>query len=125
MNAQRAGREAAMLLKNSLPSSPKELKAHMRRIERVSSEIHTRHGVAPRSWRVKHLRRWLEHDSKDLSSKTRYNYFLTILKTLEVLQKSKDFKPFLLGSWCFSDGVIRTKKKTGRPMKKCFSFFIE
>ena len=112
-NPAAAAQQARLMLSRSLPGANKTVKDHMARAALIAEAIYINlEPIGPFKWRAKHLRWFLEHYTKQLSSPRRYDFFRTIRSIACVRGKWEDWEPFLRGSWEWPRGVGRHGKMT-------------
>lgn len=92
-------RQIRYLLKNSLNGSKTSIKIHVNRAEKIAASIWCRWHETPATWRLKHLLWFLNHSKNHLSQSTQYNYYLTIVRIINV-QKKHNWIERLNGIWC-------------------------
>lgn len=116
-NQQQAGRQAAALLRRSLPGAKRAARVHVRRAEHIGDAIWRRYQVAPAQWQVKHLRWFLEHHTRDLATTSRYDYWRTVRALIAALNRLTDWTPHLRGPWLRPTGDHHQPMGQGRRPK--------
>ncbi|MEA3411685.1 MAG: hypothetical protein U9R74_09110 [Pseudomonadota bacterium] len=114
-NQNQARRRIMNLVGLSRPGARQATRAHVERAGIVAEEIWRRYRVDHADWQVKHLRWFLEHKTRALSPRTRYNYWLTIRITVAVLGRLDDWVPLLRGPWLRPNGDSRPLGRGRRP----------
>jgi hypothetical protein len=100
-----AGREARRFLVPKMRGiAPATLDKHLRRTEHIARRIFERWGVGIRGWRLKHVRWFMEADTRLYSDLTRYDYWTTLRHVVEALDKIADWLPRLSGPWSRTRG---------------------
>lgn len=115
-NLRQLAAHVESLLRRALPGTRKTVDLHIRRVQRMATQIWKRFpGVGPYQWQVKHLRWVLEHGLCDLSNPSRYDYWRSLHKAVVALGRADDWAPLLRGPWLRPNGTSSPIKTTGRP----------
>lgn len=94
-------REARSIARKTFRGSRSVMHKKSNHIVNVAEAIRVRWSVSPKGWQVKHVRWFLEHQTKNLAAGTRYRYFRYIRDVLIYQSRWDDFGPRLNGSWAF------------------------
>lgn len=92
------------LMKHRLKGSRKKINEHYNRTLYMSDLLWTKFQVGAYQYQLKHLKWYLEEDTKQLLPATRYRHWLTVKIILETLNKEADWAPQLQGSWTSPTG---------------------
>lgn len=87
------------LLYGVVKGKKSNIKKHIQRGERIENIIYAKYKIKATKWRVKHLKWFLMSQTNQLSSATRYDYFLTIKLLAHRLHKWQDWQKHLKGPW--------------------------
>ena len=99
-NQQRAEKHMEHLLNRKLTGNRHtKVKEHTKRAKRIAAIIWTRFQVGPYQYQLKHLRWYLQAQTKHLKPATRYRYWLTTKNILKALNKEVDWGTQLQGNW--------------------------
>lgn len=99
-SAAEASDIAARLLRRGLPGEDARVRAECDRGGRVAAAVWQQWGVGPWQWRCKHIRWFLEHGSAGYRPWTRYRYWVTVKRLLQVIGKWHHWRAQLIGPWC-------------------------
>ena len=119
-NQHQAGREAAALLRRSMPGASRSVHRHIRRADRIGGVIWRRWHVIPAQWRVKHVRWYLAHECRELAPASRYDYWRTVRALVAALGRLNDWLPHLRGPWIrptTDNATPPDRRKGGRPAR--------
>lgn len=107
--------EIFQLLRKSQPGAVTTIGSHIKRGEKIVTEINRRWGVTTvRRWQVKHLRWFLQEYCKAMAPATRYDYWRTIRVMVAALDRQFDWEPHLQGQWVRVGVGGRRPKLAGR-----------
>ena len=116
-DSQRAAQQPRDLLVRTLPGSRRgTIRAHVARAERIGAAIFQKFHVGPYQAQIKHLRWYLETQTKHLTTSTRYRHWLTVRAIASALGKLNDWKKRLQGPWIRPEGKPG-RLQPGRPAK--------
>ncbi len=74
---------------------------HLHQAQIIQAAIHVHWGLDnPWTWRVKHLRWFLQRQTASLSAASRYRYWLTVRLIAVRRGREQDWQPHLRGAWC-------------------------
>ncbi len=99
-NQQKAIRHMEYLISRKLSGNRQtRVKEQTRRANQIAVSIWQRYQVGPYQYQLKHLRWYLETQTKHLKSATRYRHWLTIRNILTALGKQDGWLGHLQGPW--------------------------
>lgn len=99
-NQQQAERHMEHLLNRKLEGNRgTRVKEHTQRAKKIAASIWKRFQVGPYQYRLKHLRWYLQVQTRHLKPSTRYRYWLTIKNILRALNKEAAWIHRLHGPW--------------------------
>jgi len=118
-NQRQAGRQAAALLRHSMPGKTRSVQRHTRRADQIGDLIWRRWQVIPEQWQVKHLRWYLSHETRDLAPASRYDHWRTVRALVAALGRLDDWLPHLRGPWLRPTGDASKPNRHlgGRPAR--------
>lgn len=116
-NQYEAARQAKALLIHSMPGKKTSIRTHIKRAERVAMIIWCRWQVTPATWKVKHIRWYLNHSTRNLATTTRNDHWRTVEALISRQGKLSGWLPHLIGTWLRRDGLNKPIANTGRPKK--------
>ena len=118
-NQRQAGRQAAALLRHSMPGATRSVQRHTRRADLIGALIWRRWQVVPAQWQAKHLRWYLERETRVLAPSSRYDHWRTVRALAAALEKLDDWHPHLRGPWLRPTGDAKrmNRHQGGRPTK--------
>lgn len=99
-----------IFLSGVLTGSPSSRRRHLMQAEVIQAAIeHRWKRNHPKRWRTKHLRWFLQEQTKNSSKETIYRYWLTVRLIVERLDKTHDWLPHLNGPWTQKPKPINAK----------------
>ncbi len=99
-NIHQAKAQMTHLLGRKLTGNRKtRVREHTRRGQQISDAIWRRFQVGPYQYRLKHLRWYLDIQTKELKPATRYRHWLTVQNIVQTLNKDADWFNSLKGPW--------------------------
>lgn len=111
-SAQGAGREAALLARKQFKHIAKStLRRRVARAEMIAATIWKRFGCGIYRWKLKNVRWFLTHATRELSSNTRYQYWISLRELLAIIGKERWLNS-LRGPWCWPNGESWPAGKT-------------
>ena len=116
-NQWTAARQARALLDRRLRGSRRgTVASHVVRAGRIAETIWRHWRVGPYRWRLKHVQWYLEHQTEEFTTSTRYRYWLTVRALVLNLRHGQDWIGRLDGPWVRPTGN-KGKLGTGRPAR--------
>ena len=118
-NQHQAGRQAAALLRRSMPGASRTVQRHTRRADQIGAVIWRRWHVIPAQWQVKHLRWYLTHETRELAASSRYDHWRTVRALVAALDRLEDWQPHFRGPWIrpTGDATPLDRRQGGRPAR--------
>lgn len=111
-SAEGAGREAALLSRKQFKHiASATLRRRVARAHMIGSSIWKRWSVGVYSWKLKHCRWFMTYATRDLSSNTRYQYWIALRGLLTIIGKERWLNS-LRGPWCWPNGESWPADKT-------------
>ncbi|MFT6164478.1 MAG: hypothetical protein ACJA1T_000483 [Zhongshania aliphaticivorans] len=91
-NQQQAERHIEHLLSRKIPGNRQtKVKEHTNRAKRISAAIWKRFQVGPYQYQLKHLKWYLDTQTRHLKPATKYRYWLTVKNIMRALGKEVDW----------------------------------
>lgn len=76
-----------------------KVKEHRQRTKRIAATIYRKFQVGPYQYQLKHLRWYLDTQTRHLQPATRYRYWLTVRNITAALSKDDQWVVHLQGCW--------------------------
>ena len=99
-NISQAQQQMRKLLERKIPGRrATKVKAHQKRAATIADTLYRHFQVGPYQYQVKHLRWYLETQTRHLKTGSRYRHWLTIQQIVTALNKQGLWESLLEGSW--------------------------